>query len=322
MMLSMLTLAAGGPVEHVINHKAVVGDLFGLKDVWLWSGHVGNLVLSGVILCIVGPWAAGKIATGPESEGSGRFVTKNPFAHMIEVICTYLREAVVRPLLGDRTDRFIPFLWTMFFFVLVNNMLGMVPLLDLQLIPQLWSSLSHPDEHHAHWAIIGGTATQSIYTTAVLATISFLMVNFAGVRELGVRGYLVHLTGGAPWYVWPLLVPVEIMGTFVKPVALAIRLFANMTAGHILLAALLGFVGTGVVTMLNGGSGLVLGPVIAAVSMAGAIAIFFLELFVATLQAFLFSFLTAVFISQLAHHHGHDDSHEHGHGTRHEHAHA
>jgi len=337
MMLSMLTLAAGGPVEHVINHKAVVGDLFGLKDVWLWSGHVGNLVLSGVILCLVGPWVAGKIATGPESDGSGRFVTKNPFAHMIEVICTYLREQVVRPLLGQRTDKFMGFLWTLFFFILVNNMLGMVPLLDIQLIPQIWSAMSHageaggaPAAGHEKWAFFGGTATQSLYTTAVLAVISFLVVNVAGVRELGVRGYLAHLTGGAPWYVWPLIVPVESIGTFVKPFALAIRLFANMTAGHILLASLLGFVGTGVVTLLSGGSGIVLGPVIAVISVAGALAIFFLEVFVAMLQAFVFTFLTTVFISQLTHHHDHnpdhnhdhDESHDHGRGKGHEHAHA
>jgi len=290
-----------------------------------------------VILCLVGPWVAGKIATGPESDGSGRFVTKNPFAHMIEVICTYLREQVVRPLLGQRTDKFMGFLWTLFFFILVNNMLGMVPLLDIQLIPQIWSAMSHAGEAggalaagHEKWAFFGGTATQSLYTTAVLAVISFLVVNVAGVRELGVRGYLAHLTGGAPWYVWPLIVPVEIIGTFVKPFALAIRLFANMTAGHILLASLLGFVGTGVVTLLSGGSGIVLGPVIAVISVAGALAIFFLEVFVAMLQAFVFTFLTTVFISQLTHHHDHnpdhnhdhDESHDHGRGKGHEHAHA
>lgn len=341
MIPSLFTLAADSPVGHVINHKAVTGDFFGLKDVWLWSGHVGNLVLAGVILLILGPFVASKIATGPESEGPSRYVTKNPFAHMIEVVCSYIREQVVRPLLHDRTDKFIGFLWTLFFFIWVSNLLGMVPLLDLQLIPQLWGAISHAGEMvakgdsagawayvkaHEHLAYVGGTATQSLFTTGVLALISFLVVNLAGIRELGIGGYVKHLTGGAPWYVWPLIVPVEIIGTFVKPFALAIRLFANMTAGHILLAALLGFVGTGVVTMLSGGSGIVLGPVIALASGAGAIAIFFLELFVATLQAFVFTFLTTVFISQLAHHHDHDHdhghSHDHGHGHGHEHAHA
>ncbi len=316
MSLSVLVLGADSPVGHVVNHKAVTGNLFGIEGAWLWSGHVGNLLLSGLILCIVGPWVASKITTGPESQGTKRFVTSNPFAHMVEVVCTYLREQVVRPLLHDRTDTFIPFLWTLFFFIWVNNLLGMVPLLDIQHIAS-----GYLKENGL--AYFGGTATQSLWTTAVLACISFLVVNIAGIRNLGVGGYVHHLTGGAPWYVWPLIVPVEIVGTFVKPFALAIRLFANMTAGHILLAALLGFMATGVVTVTKGGSGLLLGPVVTVAATAGAIAIFFLEVFVATLQAFVFTFLTTVFISQLSHHHDHDHEHEHGHGHHgHEHAHA
>lgn len=315
MMQSLFTLAAGDPVAHVANHKFLsIAELFGLKDVWVLSGHVGNLLLTGLILCIIGPWVASKVATGPATQGSDRFVTKNVFAHMIEVVCVYLRDQVVRPLLGDRTDGFMPFLWTLFFFIWVNNLLGMIPLLDVQLIAQY---VQDPSMTHG-WALFGGTATQSLFTTAVLAVIAFLGINFAGIRELGIGGYLKHLTGGAPVFIWPIIIPVEIVGTFVKPFALAIRLFANMTAGHILLATLLGFMATGVIALLKGGSGIVLGPVILLASGAGAIAIFFLEVFVATLQAFVFTFLTTVFISQLAHH-----DHEHGHGhDDHEHAHA
>lgn len=310
----LVTLAAD-PVSHVANHKFLsIPELFGLKDVWLLSGHVGNLILTGLILCLVGPWVASKIATGPASEGSSRYVTKNVFAHMIEVVCVYISEQVVRPLLGSRTDRMMPFLWTLFFFIWVNNLLGMIPLLDLQLIGQY---IANPSMEHG-WAIFGGTATQSLFTTGVLALIAFIVINLAGIRELGIGGYLHHLTGGAPVFIWPIIVPVELVGTFVKPFALAIRLFANMTAGHILLATLLGFIATGIAQIMSGGSGLALGPVIVLASGAGAIAIFFLEVFVATLQAFVFTFLTTVFISQLAHHdHEHDDAH-HGH----EHAHA
>jgi F-type H+-transporting ATPase subunit a len=308
-MIVHTLLAASDPVAHVANHKLISMDLPFMQDVWLWSGHVGNLVLSGIILCVLGPWVAARIATGPESLGTERFLTKNTFAHMIEVLCAYLRDEVVRPLLGDRTDKFMPFLWTVFFFLWVNNLLGMVPLLDLQAIPQYLANASaHPV------AFLGGTATQSLFVTAVMAVIAFLVINFAGIRELGLGGYLSHLTGGAPFYIWPIIVPVEIVGTFVKPFALAIRLFANMTAGHILLATLLGFIGTGVATLMAGGSGLLMGPVIVFASGIGAIAIFFLEVFVATLQAFVFMFLTTVFISQLAHHdHEHDDAHGHEH---------
>jgi F-type H+-transporting ATPase subunit a len=309
-----LTLAASDPVAHVANHKfKSVPELVGLKDVWIWSGHIGNLLLTMLILCLVGPWVASKIATGPASDGAARYVTKNKFAHMMEVLCVYLRDEVVRPLLGSRTDKMMPFLWTLFFFIWVNNILGMVPLLDLQLIGQY---IKDPNMSHG-WAIFGGTATQSLFVTAVLAVIAFVMINVSGIRELGVGGYLGHLTGGAPWYIWPIIVPVEIVGTFVKPFALAIRLFANMTAGHILLATLLGFIGVALANIFKGNIGL--SPVALIAAGAGAIAIFFLEVFVATLQAFVFMFLTTVFISQLAHH---DHDHEHGDAHGHEHAHA
>jgi F-type H+-transporting ATPase subunit a len=307
-----LILGSADPVAHVANHPFwTVDELFGLKNVWVWSGHVGNLLLSGLILITVGLWAANKIATGPESQGNARYVTSNPLAHMIEVICVYLRENTVRPLLQSRTDRFMPFLWTLFFFVLVNNLLGLVPLLDFQ--HALFSGM---DEHGL--AALGGTATQSIYVTGVLAAVSFLVWTAAGIRELGIMGYLKHLTGGAPVYIWIIIVPVEIMGTFIKPIALAIRLFANMTAGHILLAALAGFVLTGLGLITSGGLNSVLGGGITVTAFAGSIAIMFLELFVAVLQAFIFMFLTTVFISQLSHHHDHE--HDDGHG--HEHAHA
>lgn len=302
----LLMLGATDPVAHVVNHKAVTSEGW-----WVWSSNMGNLVLSAVILLTVGPWVAKKISTGPESEGSARYLTKNSFASMIEVMCVYLREQTVRPLLGRRTDGFMPFLWTLFFFILVNNLLGLVPLLDLHAL------ITPTLVHEEHKAFIGGTLTQNLFVTGVLATIAFFVINIAGIRELGIGSYLHHLTGGAPWFIWPILVPVEIMGSFIKPIALAIRLFANMTAGHILLATLLGFIGF---AFTEAGS-LALGATITVLSGLGAIAIYFLELFVAFLQAFVFMFLTTVFIAQLAHHddeHGHD--HEHATGAHPAHA--
>jgi F-type H+-transporting ATPase subunit a len=314
--LGSLTLAAGNnPVDHVVNKPWIVRDMFGIQGLWLWSAHVGNLVLSGLITLIVLTYAASRIRTGPESQGTNRYITTSPFAHMIEVICTYLREQTVRPLLGDRTDRFIGFLWTIFFFILVNNLLGLVPIVDAT---EIVDKLAGKE----HWltGIAGSTATQNLFVTAALALIAALVINLAGVKELGVGGYVKHLTAGTPWYLWPLMVPIEIMGTVIKPVALALRLFANMTAGHILVAVLFMFAvqGLGMLSKMSAG-GIVLGGAISAVSVIAAIAIYFLELFVALLQAFVFTFLTAVFISQLAHHH---DDHEHEGAHGHEHAHA
>lgn len=295
MIESLLTLAASNPVDHVVNHAWVVSE----DGTWLWSAQQTNLVISGVICLILGTWLAKQIGTGDESLGNDRYLTKNPFAHMIEVIALYLRETVVRPLIHERTDKFMPFLWSLFFFVLVNNMLGLIPLLDL------WFIIDN-DSYKAHASPIGGTATQSIYVTAVLAAFSFIVINVAGLRELGVKGYVAHLTGGAPWFLWPLMVPIEILGTFIKPIALAIRLFANMTAGHILLATLFMFVG-----LALSGPALFIGIPVTAVSVVGAIAIYFLEIFVGFLQAFIFMFLTAVFIGQLSHHGDHDHDHDH-----------
>lgn len=314
MLASVMTLAASNPVDHVVNqfpHGWGVIEFGGYHIHW-WSAHVGNLLLSGLITVALLWWASTKIRTGPASEGSARYVTRNPFAHMIEVICVYLRDTTARPLLEHRTDRFMPFLWTIFFFILINNLLGLVPLTDTaHLVDKLAGG-------HIFSGILGATATQNLFVTAALAIIAGLVINLAGVRELGVGGYLQHLTAGTPWYLWLLMVPIEILGTLIKPVALALRLFANMTAGHILVAVLFMFAVSGVGLLTKGGSGVVLGPVISIASVIAAIAIYFLELFVAFLQAFVFMFLTAVFISQLSHH----DEHEHHGAHDHEHAHA
>lgn len=310
-MTSSLTLAAADPVAHVINHPFIVSE----GGWWIWSSSQTNLVVSGLIITVVGLLMAKAVSTGPESQGYARYVTRNPFLHMIELIASYLKDNTIRPLLGKRADAMAPFLWTLFFFILVNNLMGMIPLLDA------WH-LANPEDKAAHKAFIGGTATQSIYVTAVLATLSAIVINAAGIKEMGLGGYLKHLTAGAPVFVWPIIIPLEVLGTFIKPAALAIRLFANMTAGHILVAVLLGFAGDGFK------SASAIGIPVGVVAFFGAIAIYFLEIFIAFLQAYVFMFLTTVFISLLEHHgdhhdeHAHDHDHGHGHGHEHGVAHA
>lgn len=298
--MSSFTLAAD-PVAHVINHPWLISE----DGTWLWSSAQTNMVLSALILLFVGLLVAKAVSTGDESQGHWRFVTKSRFAHMVEVICGYLRESTVRPLLHERTNKFMPFLWTLFFFILVNNLLGLIPILDIH---NIIAGKMAPEVVAQHKAFIGGTATQSIWVTGALAIIAGLMINWAGIRELGLGGYLKHLTAESPIFVWPIIIPIEIMGTFIKPIALAIRLFANMTAGHILVAVLLGFAAQG---FLSAGDNPILGIFVGLVSSLGIIAIYFLELFVAFLQAFVFMFLTTVFISLLAHHGDHDHDHAH-----------
>lgn len=310
---TLITLASENPVNHVVNVPwlPAIKDMFGMHGVWLWSAHVGNLVLAGLLTVIVLMYAASKIATGPESLGTKRYLPNSRVAGMIEVICLYLRDNSVKPLLGDRTDRFMPLLWTIFFFILVNNLLGLTPITDtLHLI-------DHFAGGHYVTGLFGATATGNIFVTAALALVAGIVINIAGVKELGVGGYTHHLTAGTPWFLWPIMVPIEILGTFIKPIALALRLFANMTAGHILIAVLLMFATTGLGMLSKGALSAVMGGAISLVSVLSCVAIFFLELFVAFLQAFVFVFLTSVFISLLAHH-----DHEHGDAHGHEHAHA
>jgi len=299
-MMSSITLAAD-PVQHVINHAFVVNE----DGYWLWSTAQTNMVLTSIIMLVGGLFVAKAVSTGEEGQGHARWVTNNRFAHMVEVICGYLRENTVRPLIGERTEKMMPFLWTIFFFILINNLLGLIPLLDLQ---NILAGAMGSDMVAQHRAFIGGTATQSIWVTGALSLAAAIAINAAGIKELGLGGYLKHLTAEAPIFVWPIIIPIEIMGTFIKPIALAIRLFANMTAGHILVAVLLGFAAVDGFTNENP----LLGFPIGVVSSLGVIAIYFLELFVAFLQAFVFMFLTTVFISLLAHHgdHDHDTAHE------------
>ena len=258
MLTPFLTLAEADPLGHVVNHPWFVND----QGYWIWSGNQGNLVLSAIILIFGMMWVGKKVSTGPASEGNDAFVTKNRFAHMIEVICVYLREEVARPMLGDRTDRLMPFLWSLFFFILVNNLLGLFPILDvLNLIFPQWAK--------SHSAFIGGTATQNLWVTGVMAVIAGIVFNLEAVKRLGVGGYLSHMTAGAPWFVAWMIFPIELAGQFlIKPGALAIRLFANMTAGHILLAVLMSFVAA-----VWGKNILLSGPV-TIISLGGAVGSF------------------------------------------------
>jgi F-type H+-transporting ATPase subunit a len=312
----LFTLAASNPVDHIVNQGYATGNLFGMEGVWIWSAHVGNLILAGLLTVAVLFFAASRIETGPQSQGTDRFITTNPLAHMIEVIITYLQNTAIRPLLGDRTERFMPFLMTIFFFILFNNLLGLVPFVDVtHLLDKITGT-------HAFTGLLGATATQNLFVTASLAIIAAVVINVAGIMNLGFGEYLKHLTAGTPPYLWPLMVPIEIIGTIIKPVALALRLFANMTAGHILLSVLFMFSiqGLGLLTQMSLG-GIVLGGPITLAAAGAAVAIYFLELFVAFLQAFVFMFLTSVFIAQLSHHgeHEHHDGHDHEHAHAHAH---
>lgn len=281
-------MASGSnPLSHVIQHPiktvpAETGLLTPNGEITVMSDHIAMIIVAGFLLTLFLPPLFRRKKTGDEIED---MVPKGA-ANGIEAICQYFRTEIAQPALGQYTDRFIKYIWSAFFFILTMNLLGMVPIGPL-------TGLALP-------VAVGGTATSNIWVTATLAIMTLIMMVYNGVR-IGGKHFLAHLCPGPLWLA-PILVPVELMGFLAKTFALAVRLFANMVAGHVLLAVLLSFV-LGAGTAMGSGMGFVIAiPVV-----LGSVAINLLELFVAFLQAFIFTFLTTLFIGMSIE--VHDDSH-------------
>ena len=286
-----LALLATDPLEHVVQHTLVqkpadLGFLTPHKVVTIFSDQILTMIFAALLLMIFVPMFVKKRRGTDEV---GRHVPAGP-GNLIEAICEYIRKEVAEPNLHEHSDRFVKYLWTIFFFVLINNVMGLIP----------FAAVSKFAGFH-----FGGTPTGNVWVTGTLALMTFCMMVVNGLR-LGGKEYLSHFSPGPLWLA-PLLVPLEILGLFTKAFALAIRLFANMFAGHVLLAVLLGFI-----LSAGAASGVAVGLGVAVPVVIGSVAINLLEIFVAFLQAFIFTFLTALFIGQsVVFHHGPD----HGHGA-------
>jgi F-type H+-transporting ATPase subunit a len=273
-------LAAANPIEHVVDHPHVRID--GLT---VLSNHMLMQILAALLLVFIIPAAVRLRRTGDEvSDLSPRGI-----GNFFESICNYLRNEVARPALGEHTDRFIGYIWTVFFFILFCNLLGLLP---LPAITKAIFGLS-----------IGGTATGNIWVTATLAVCTLLMIVVNGLRYNGME-FVKHFFQG-PIFISPMIALLEVIGLAAKTFALAVRLFANMIAGHILLAVLISFIG------MAGAKSTGLGIAIAIPVVLGSVAINLLEIFVAFLQAFIFTFLTTIFIGQavVIHHGEHGQEH-------------
>jgi F-type H+-transporting ATPase subunit a len=203
-------------------------------------------------------------------------VSRGWFANMFEAMILFIRDEVARPAIGGHgADRFLPFLWTVFFFVLFNNLMGIFP--------------------------GGASPTGNINVTAVLALMTLVTVVGAGMREMGPVGFWVGMVPhmDVPGFLkpplWGLMLVIEIAGLFIRHIVLSVRLFANMFAGHVVLSVILGFI-------LTTWGTLVLALVLPA-SITGVILLSVLELFVAFLQAYIFTFLSALFIGSAVHPH-------------------
>ena len=200
--------------------------------------------------------------------------------NFVELLVAFVRNELAIPNIGkEHADRFVPYLLTAFFFILFVNLFGLFP--------------------------FAATATANLSVTVCLALLTFLVTQYAAIKAQGIGGYLKHLTAGVHWGLWIIMIPVEFLGLFTKPFALTVRLFANMVAGHFVILALLGLM-------------FAISMWVAPVSVALALAIFMLELFVGFVQAYIFTLLSALFIGAGVVSHGHDDhGDEHGHDASH-----
>jgi len=233
--------------------------------------HMVLLLLAAVITAAMTLFAARTVAR----QGPGR--APRGLANAIETVVVFLRDDLCKEYIGHGYQRFVPLILTLFFFILTMNLLGLVP-----------------------W---GGSATGNLAVTATLAVIVFLVIEISGFLTLGPRGYMKTIfftppgTSGAIKYLMlAIMTPVELLGKFTKPFALAVRLFANMTAGHMMIFTLIGFI------FIFGHIAFVRWAV-AAGSFAFVSAILLLELLIAFIQAYIFAMLSAVFIGLMRHEH-------------------
>lgn len=351
MNVHSLILAAGDPLDHVLPHplsdKPLIHwnidfsaplNLFTLAphDTYFTNHLLMTLVAAVVVLLIFIP-VGRKYASN--SGLSDSFVPRG-FTNVIESMMQFIRHDVVRPVLGDKTDRFMPFLWTVFFYILTCNLLGMIPL------DAIIGTISGGRLQH-----IGGTATGNIMITAGLAICAFLTIHFSGARQVYLDlvsgtyghhhghdnnepehaeehhgGHGTHHSHGKPapvalfmapvlyvwnfaphvfmpakvtgpgsmllvvadFLMWCVLLTLEGIGAIIKPFALAVRLFANMVAGHVVLASIL--------ALIFGFSGMLMKSTVGVGVAVGCALLSCLELFVAFLQAYIFTFLTTLFI--------------------------
>jgi F-type H+-transporting ATPase subunit a len=234
--------------HHLVDHR--LAYLFSIGSIPIYLTMHSLMLLIAAALLVTGALVARMQSAKVGSRGLG-----NAF----EMVVVYFRDEVVRPNLGPYGDKYLPYFLTLFFFILLCNLIGLVP--------------------------FGMTATSNVAVTGAMALLTFLLVVITGIWEQGPIHFLkTFVPHGLPFWLVPFIFFIEVLGLFTKAMALCIRLFANMIAGHMLILVMLCMI-----FMFNT---LWLAPV----SVAGALAISVLEVFVCFLQAYIFTLLTALFV--------------------------
>ncbi len=260
-------------MHHILDSNKMEFDPFG-------SFALPKLVIGGFDLSItkhvVFMWLAAIILlavflyVGNYYKTIGSRKAPGGVANVMEAIVQFIRLDVAKSNIGEGYERHMPYLLTVFVFILVLNLLGLIP--------------------------YGASATGNINVTLTLSVFTFFITQVAAVKAHGIKGYLAHLTAGTHPALWIIMIPIEFIGLFTKPIALTIRLFANMTAGHIVILSLI-FISFILKSFI----------VAVFVSVPFSVIIYLLEIFIAFLQAFIFTMLSALFIGLAS---SHDESHE------------
>ncbi len=256
-------------IRHVADSHTL--DLLPFGEIHL--PHIGPFHIAGLSIDmsitkhIVMLWLAGivlLIVMRIAARSYRKSLIPGRFAGLIEMLILFVRDDIVLPAVGERGRKLLPYFLTLFFFILFANLFGLLP--------------------------YASTPTGNINVTAALAIIAFLVIQIAGIAQYGLIGYFKGLVpSGMPGFVLPIMIIVEILGLFTKPFALCVRLFANMIAGHIVIFSLIGLI-------------FIFGTVlIAPISVGFALFIEVLELLIATIQAYIFTILTALFVGMAIH---------------------
>ncbi len=282
----ILQHVSNSSIDHPIIHLPTI---FGID--FSVTKHVLMLWIVASIVFISVTWAVRKYIRKEDPVPSG-------FMNMIESTVQFIRDSIVLPNVGSKyLKTWTPLILTFFFFILTSNAIGLIPVFDvLGVINRFIFGVSAVDSHSVINNLLHGgtTATGNYNVTAGLAIITFFAIILAGSKAHGFIQHWVNLAPkGLAWPVYFILIPIELIGMFVRPFALTMRLAANMTGGHIAILAILSFVFifTGLFHSTLAGIGV--GTLIA---VPLAVAISALEIIIILVQAYVFTMLSAVFI--------------------------
>jgi len=242
----MFVPAAANPVDHVLPHALHHDELFGfdvaakgtdIPFLNIYDGHYSFYItnhmmmtaVSAAIVVLVFWWVSRRVR--PVGDGLDAYQTRGRGSQLFETMAVFIRDEVARPNLHGLTDRYIPYIWTIFFFILFANVLGLLPI-------GYAMQLATGDPHYSHW---GGTATSNLALNGMLALLSFIAIVGIGIREAGAKAFFSHFNPvGWEMKMLPIglgLFVLEWMGLLIKCVVLAMRLFGTMMAGHLVIAA-------------------------------------------------------------------------------------